>query len=85
VRSQRTIRHKFPHRSTHRDVPRPGVHATRIDPATGRTIYMEDEIVESILGRKLEPGESVRFRNGDSLDCRRENLVLVKYGSSTNF
>lgn len=29
---------------------------------------------------KAPKGVAVRFRNGDSLDCRRENLVLGKFG-----
>lgn len=29
------------------------------------------------LVARAAPGQSVRFRNGDTLDCRRENLRLV--------
>lgn len=35
------------------------------------------------MGRVIldaQPGERVRHRNGDSFDCRRQNLVLVRRG-----
>ena len=54
---------------------RPGYRAYRTE--GGRVIYMEDEIMENMIGRKLTRREEVRHRNGNTLDNRRENLELV--------
>lgn len=43
----------------------------------GTTIYLHNEVMEVMLGRKLFPWERVRHKNGDTLDNRRENLELV--------
>lgn len=37
-------------------------------------------VLEERLGRELRKGESARFRNGDVLDGRPENVVLYKNG-----
>jgi hypothetical protein len=54
---------------------RPG-HACAVD-NDGNLIYMEDVIMEAVLGRKLRSTEKIVFKNGDPLDCRRSNLKLV--------
>ena len=55
---------------------RPG-HAFRIDEKENKVVYMEDQIMEMILGRPLELTECVMHRNGNPLDNRRDNLELV--------
>lgn len=50
-------------------------HACRTE--NGRTIYMEDEIMERHIGRKLRENELVIHKNGNTLDNRFENLLLV--------
>lgn len=53
-----------------------GTHAVRLD-ERGKVIYMEDEIMENRLGRKLESYEVVRHKNGNALDNRDSNLEVV--------
>lgn len=55
-----------------------GEHAVTED--FGERIYMEDLIMESILGRKLTENETVFHHNSDTLDNRRENLYVVEFG-----
>lgn len=43
-------------------------------------VYMEDMLMELELGRPLANDEVVFHRNQDTLDNRRENLVLYKFG-----
>lgn len=43
-------------------------------------VYMEDLIMESILGRPLADDEVPWHRNSNTLDNRRSNLVLMKFG-----
>jgi hypothetical protein len=52
-------------------------HPYRIDEETGATIYLKDAIMEMEIGRKLRPDERVVVKNGNPLDCRRENLEIV--------
>jgi hypothetical protein len=52
------------------------VYAVRTGPDTGELIYMQNMIMEMELGRKLRSDERVAFRNGNTLDCRRENLYI---------
>jgi len=72
------------HKIRNRPVPspekprEPGVHACRTDEATGEIIYMEDQIMEMELRRKLAEGEMVRHKNGNPLDNRRSNLEVVQ-------
>jgi hypothetical protein len=54
---------------------RPGYHAYRVE--DGRIIYMEDEIMEMHLGRKLRIDEQVVHKNGNTLDNRSDNLEIV--------
>jgi hypothetical protein len=54
---------------------RPGYHAYRVE--DGKIIYMEDQIMEMELGRKLRIDEEVRHKNGNTLDNRRSNLEVV--------
>lgn len=56
------------------DNERPG-HVWTIQ--NGRVAYLEDAVMEMELGRKLREDEVVVHRNGDLLDCRRENLEVV--------
>jgi hypothetical protein len=58
------------------DAERPG-HVYRIDLATGATIYVEDEIMESVLGRKLKVGEEVWHIDGNFFNNRKQNLELI--------
>lgn len=60
------------------DNERPG-HAWRVE--KGTVVYMEDEIMEDHLGRKLKTTESIIHRNGKPLDNRIENLELVNIES----
>lgn len=39
---------------------------------------------EDLLGRPLQPDERVRFRNGNRLDLRPENLMVVKINTDLN-
>lgn len=41
-------------------------------------IKMQDEIMKMKIGRPLKADERVEFVNGNTLDCRRENLRLVR-------
>jgi hypothetical protein len=50
-------------------------HVWRVE--DGKVKYMEDDIYELHLGRKLRPTESIVHRNGDPKDNRLENLELV--------
>lgn len=50
-------------------------HVYRIDGNVA--VFMEDMIMESRLGRKLDANERVRHKNGDLLDNRDANLELV--------
>jgi hypothetical protein len=50
--------------------------ATRID-ENGQEIKLHEAIMEMFLGRKLRSDETVRWKNGDTLDCRRANLFIV--------
>lgn len=52
-------------------------HVHRMDEVSSEMIFMADVIMESHLGRKLNPRERVGFKNGDPLDNRDSNLVLV--------
>jgi hypothetical protein len=57
-------------------------HVYRVDESTGETIYMEDDIMERVIGRKLTSREEVRHKNGDPLDNRRCNLeIVIKKGT----
>lgn len=56
------------------DNERPG-HIWIVD--KGRVMCLEDMVMELELGRKLRNDEIVVHRNGDVLDCRRENLEVV--------
>jgi len=56
------------------DRDRPGHVWAAID---GKVVYLEDKIMEGILGRDLRPTESVVHRNGNIFDNRSENLELV--------
>ena len=38
---------------------------------------LENFIMESHIGRKLKRNEKVVFINGNSLDCRKQNLKIV--------
>ena len=53
---------------------RPG-HWWRVE--DGKLFYKEDEAMESHLGRKLKPNETVIIKNDDPNDCRIENLELI--------
>lgn len=46
----------------------------------GQTIYMEDMIMENVLGRKLHDNETVFHHNGNTLDNQRANLHVVTFG-----
>lgn len=50
-------------------------HAVRFDD-NGEMIFMEEEIMEHKIGRKLRANEYVRHKNGDTLDNRNDNLEL---------
>lgn len=50
-------------------------HVYRID--GNIAVFMEDAIMESRLGRKLDASERVRHKNGDLLDNRDINLELI--------
>ena len=52
-----------------------GEHAVRQD-----GIYMEDVVMELRLNRRLADDEVPWHRNGNTLDNRDENLVLMKFG-----
>lgn len=43
----------------------------------GKVVYLEDKIMEGILGRELKSTEAVVHKNGDLFDNRRENLELI--------
>jgi hypothetical protein len=55
-----------------------GEHAVAV--IVGQEVFMEDFIMESILGRKLQDDEAVFHRNGNTLDNQRHNLYLVTFG-----
>ena len=57
------------------DNERPG-HAWRVK--NGKVVYMEDDIIESHRGRKLDVTEQIIHKNGNVLDNRLENLEIVK-------
>ncbi len=42
-----------------------------------KAVYLQDFIMESAIGRPLKKTEHVEFINGNTLDCRRDNLRLV--------
>ena len=44
----------------------------------GRKMTLHRHIMEEYLGRFLEPHEHVYHLNGDSIDNRIENLVIIK-------
>lgn len=46
-------------------------------PKKQKTIYLQDYVMELELGRPLKKTERVEFRNGNTLDCRKDNLRLV--------
>jgi|GEM_PF-2856062 len=48
----------------------------RIKQADGSWKWKHRLVAEKMLGRELEPGERVKFRNGDSTDCRESNLYV---------
>ena len=50
-------------------------HVWRVE--DGKVVYMEDDIYEHHLARKLRPTESIVHRNGDPKDNRLENLELI--------
>jgi len=50
-------------------------HVWRVD--DGKIIYMEDDLMEHRLGRKLKPNETVIHKNGNAKDNRDANLALV--------
>ena len=50
-------------------------HVYRIDGNVA--VFMEDAIMESHLGRKLNTNERVRHKNSDPLDNRGANLELI--------
>jgi hypothetical protein len=43
----------------------------------GKVVYLEDKIMEGILGRGLKSTEVVVHKNGNLFDNRQENLELV--------
>ena len=53
---------------------RPG-HVWRVEDS--KIIYMEDDIMERHLGRKLNPTETVVHKNGKPKDNRFKNLEVV--------
>ena len=57
------------------DKERPG-HAWRSE--NGNVVYLEDDVMEKHLGRKLKPNETVIIKNDNPQDCRLENLELVE-------
>lgn len=60
-----------------------GEHAcTEID---GQTVYMEDMIMESVLGRKLKDDETVFHHNGDTLDNQKHNLYVATFGADMDY
>lgn len=74
---------RYPHRGINRRrllqsavEDRPG-HVFRIDEKENKIVYMEDQIMEDVLGRPLESTECVVHRNGNPLDNRRDNLELI--------
>ena len=44
-------------------------------------VYMEDMIMEMMLGRPLAENETVLHHNGDTLDNRDSNLSLAEFES----
>lgn len=56
------------------DRERPG-HVWRVE--NGKIVYMEDQIMQTEIGRKLTRREQVIHKNGDLLDNRRSNLEIV--------
>lgn len=44
-----------------------------------RGVYMEDLIMEKILGRRLRDNETVYHGNGNTLDNRDMNLYVVEF------
>jgi hypothetical protein len=58
------------------------VNAVRTDDF-GNTVYLQDFMMESPLGGKLAPNERVSHRDGNTLNCLDDNLVLVTVKSPT--
>ena len=46
-------------------------------PKKQKAVYLQDFIMEGVIGRPLKKTERVIFLNNDTLDCRRNNLRLV--------
>lgn len=46
-------------------------------PKKQKTVYLHEFIMEHVLGRPLKKTERVEFLDGDSLNCRRNNLRLI--------
>lgn len=46
-------------------------------PESGRLVYEHRYVIEKSIGRNLESSEQVHHRNGNKLDNRLENLVII--------
>lgn len=51
----------------------------------GQVVLKHRLVMQQVLGRKLEPGECVRHRNGDRLDNRPENLELFHWREGAHY